>query len=101
MSSTSRQIVNKFRAFSFYNLTDQSFDLDAGKDKLLNDEVDQILQIPAHFENDLRNERITHIELLINAINGNVAGLINAYASSIISDFNRYPHDLAERFRFS
>ena len=89
MSLTSRQIVNKFQASPFYNLTDHSFDLDAGKDKLLNDEVDLILQIPAHFENDLRNERTAHIQLLINAINGNAAGLINAYSSSIISDFNR------------
>lgn len=89
VSSTSRQLVNKFEASPFYNVIAHSFNLNDGKDKILKDEADLILQIPHHFEHDLKNENEADIQLLINAINGNAAGLINAYSSRIISDYNR------------
>jgi ABC-2 type transport system permease protein len=89
VSSTSRQLVNKFEASPFYNVIAHSFNLNDGKDKILKDEADLVLQIPHHFEHDLKNENEADIQLLINAINGNAAGLINAYSSRIISDYNR------------
>jgi ABC-2 type transport system permease protein len=89
LSSTSRQLVNKFEASPFYNVVAHSSNLNDGKDKILKDEADVILQIPHHFDHDLKNGNESDIQLLINAINGNAAGLINAYSSRIISDYNR------------
>ena len=89
LSSTSRQLVNKFEASPFYNVIAHSFNVNEGKRQIIKDEADLILQIPDHFEHDLRNENHADIQLLINAINGNAAGLINAYSSRIISDYNR------------
>jgi ABC-2 type transport system permease protein len=68
---------------------DHSFSVSEGKKKLLTDEADLILVIPNGFESDLRNEKRADLQLLINAINGNAAGLINAYSSSVIADFNK------------
>ncbi|MGM0529862.1 MAG: ABC transporter permease [Bacteroidota bacterium] len=91
-SSTSRQLVNKFEASPFYKITARSFSVKEGMDRILKDKADLILQIPDHFEHNLRTEDQADIQLLINAINGNAAGLINAYSSRIISDYN---HNIA------
>jgi len=89
MSTTSRQLISKFEGSPFYSITSQSFNLEDGKEKLFTDEVDLILVIPKSFEHDLRNENMGKVQLLINAINGNAAGLINAYSTSVIADYNK------------
>ena len=90
LSTTSRQMVGKFEASPFYNLVERSFNMEAGHDHLLRDEADLIIHIPQGFEHDLRTEQEAPVQLLINAINGNAAGLIQAYSSRIISEFNRH-----------
>jgi len=89
VSSTSRQLVSKFEASPFYNLVNRSFDLEDAHAQILRDEAELIVHIPEGFEHDLRNENQASVQLLINAINGNAAGLIHAYSSTIIADFNR------------
>jgi len=89
LSTTSRQLISKFEASPFYNLVNQSFNLEDGHDKLLKDKAELIVHIPEHFEHDLRNENHSSLQLLINAINGNAAGLIHAYSANIISGFNQ------------
>ena len=89
LSTTSRQLISKFEASPFYNLVDQSFNLEDGHEQLLRDEADLVVHITNHFEHDLRNENHASVQLLINAINGNAAGLIHAYSTSIISSFNQ------------
>jgi len=88
-SSTSRKLVNKFEASPFYKITARSFSVNEGMGSILKDEADLILQIPDHFAHNLRTVNQADVQLLINAINGNAAGLINAYSSEIISDYNR------------
>jgi len=89
LSSASRQLTSKFEGSPFYNLNRQSFSVKEGKDKLLEDEADLVMVIPDHFEHDLRNENEADVQLLINAINGTAAGLINAYTSGVIADYNK------------
>jgi ABC-2 type transport system permease protein len=89
LSAASRQLISKFEGSPFYKMGDHSFSVSEGKKKLLTDEADLILVIPNGFESDLRNEKRADLQLLINAINGNAAGLINAYSSSVIADFNK------------
>jgi ABC-2 type transport system permease protein len=89
LSSTSRQLVSKFEGSPFYNIVSQSFSVEKGKNMVVADEADLILTIPNSFEHDLRNEKKGNVQLLINAINGNAAGLINAYSSSVIADYNK------------
>lgn len=89
LSTASRQLVDKFEASPFYNIVDRSIQADQGYDQMLRDQAELILHIPHDFEHDLRNEGHASIQLMINAINGNAAGLINAYSSRIISGYNR------------
>jgi len=51
--------------------------------------ADCILHIPYGFERNLMRENQSEIQFLIDGINGTAASLINAYSSSVISDFNR------------
>jgi ABC-2 type transport system permease protein len=90
LSTTSRQMVTKFEASPFYNLVKRSFNLEEGRDHLLRDEADLIITIPQGFEHDLKTEHRASVQLLINAINGNAAGLIRAYSSRIISEYNQH-----------
>lgn len=89
LSTSSRQLVSKFEGSPFYNIVDRSFNVKEGKKRLFTNEADLVLTIPNNFERNLKNEGESDIQLLINAINGTAAGLINAYSSSVIADFNK------------
>ena len=90
LSTTSRQLVTKFEASPFYHLENRSFSVEEGQDYLLRDEADLIITIPQGFEHDLKTQHQAPVQLLINAINGNAAGLIQAYSSRIISEYNQH-----------
>jgi ABC-2 type transport system permease protein len=89
MSSTSRKLTSKFESSPFYVIKKISFDYHDALSELLKDKADVILHIPANFERTLVRENASSLQLMVNAINGASAGLVNAYSTVIISDFNR------------
>lgn len=89
LSSTSRSLINKFEGSSFFHITKSSFSLQDAENKIKENKADIILNIPQGFEKNLYREDQSEIQLLINAINVTAAGLTNAYASSVIADFNK------------
>ena len=89
MSETSRQLIGKFEGSPFYFITGFSFSVNEAEEQMKNDEADVILHIPSGFEQKLNKEKKSEIQLLINAINGMKAGLINAYSMNIINQFNQ------------
>lgn len=89
MSSTSRKLTSKFESSPFYVIHKISFDYHDALSDLLKDKADVILHIPANFERTLVRENASSLQLIVNAINGASAGLVNAYSTVIISDFNR------------
>lgn len=88
LSSLSQRLTGKFRAAPQFILVDAAFDHQKGLDALQANDADLILEIPPNFERTLWRESVAKIQLSINAINGVKAGLANAYANSIIRDFN-------------
>ncbi|MCD4747133.1 MAG: ABC transporter permease [Bacteroidales bacterium] len=88
LSSTSRQLVSKFDGSPFFHTNEHSFSIDEAERQLKNDKADIILHIPKGFEKKLIKDNKSKIQLLVNAINGTSAGLINAYSNYIISDYN-------------
>jgi len=89
LSSTSRQLCSKFEASPFFHIKEQSFSIEYAEKELKEDAVDVILHIPKGFEKDLLKNKKSKLQLLINAINGTTAGLINVYSTSVIIDFNK------------
>lgn len=89
LSSLSQQLISKFEGSPFYKISGSSFSINEANAVIEKNDADLILQILAGFERDLMRENEANVQLLIDGINGTAASLINAYSSSVISDFNR------------
>ena len=59
------------------------------EEEIKNGKADMILQVPRGFEKNLIREGHAKVQFVINAINGQSAGLINAYSTMILLDYNR------------
>lgn len=89
LSPTSRSIVRKFESSPFYHIHQHSFSMRDAENELKKGNVDIILHIPADFESDLIRGNHSKLQLLIDAINGSVAGLIQGYTQAILAEFNK------------
>ncbi len=89
LSSSSRKMTSKFQGSPFFRVTYASFSYAEAENEMKKGNVDVIVHIPYGFEKRLMTENLSKIQLVINAINGATAGLINAYCNIIIMDFNR------------
>jgi len=88
LSPTSRELAAKFGGSPFFTIVGSSGIFDEAEDAVINNETDQILQIPADFDKDLETDKKASLQLTTNAINGSAASLMNAYALSIINEYN-------------
>jgi ABC-2 type transport system permease protein len=89
MSQSSRSLVSKFNGSPFYKVNAAFLSVKEAEDALHRGKAGVILHIPQDFEKDLLRENRAKIQLMIDAINGMAAGLINAYSTAIIADFNK------------
>ena len=89
LSGSSRGIVSKFQGSPFFRLTYSSFSAKDAEDQLQRGNADMVMVIPRNFERDLVRENSAKVQFLVNAINGSSAGLMNAYSTSILLDYNR------------
>ncbi|MEI7662485.1 MAG: ABC transporter permease, partial [Bacteroidota bacterium] len=80
LSGTSRKLVSKFQGSPFYQVESSSFSYSEAEEEMQHGKVDMILQVPAGFEKRLFNESHAKVQFVINAINGQTAGLTNAYS---------------------
>lgn len=88
-SSTSRQLVDHMEASGYFTVVNRSFDRDAADEDLLGRSADMIVRIPPHFERELQRTRTTSLQLIFNAEDGKIAGVMQAYTQSIISRYNQ------------
>jgi len=89
MSSSSRKMISKFQGSPFFRICQTSFSDKEAEKEIRKGNVDMILHVPYGFERRLVKENQAKVQVVINAINGASAGLINAYSTMIIMDFNR------------
>lgn len=89
LSGTSRRLVSKYEGSPFYQVRHNSFSYREAEDEMKKGNIDMILHIPAGFEKKLLKEGHAKVQFVINAINGQSAGLINAYSGMILLDYNR------------
>jgi ABC-2 type transport system permease protein len=89
LSSTSRQLVSKFDGSPFFEISSTSFSYREAEKSLMAGKTDAILQIPFGFEKNIVTMNSGKLQLVINAINGTVGGLTNAYATNVIADYSQ------------
>lgn len=87
-SPASRDVISKFKGSPFYTITGSAGIFAQAESALINNYADQILQIPANFEKELQTDKKSNLQVTTNAINGSAASLMNAYALSILKDYN-------------
>lgn len=88
-STTSRHLIDRFKASPFFIITDYTFSIDKAEDELKANKADLILRIPVDFEKYLVRDKKAKVHILHNAINGTVAGISSSYTLSIIGRFNK------------
>jgi ABC-2 type transport system permease protein len=89
MSTVSRNMISKFSGSPFYEIKNTSFSDKEGEEDIRKNKADLEIIIPEHFEKKLKTENSAKVQLVVNAINSAGAGLIYAYTSAIILDYNR------------
>lgn len=87
-SSLSRELINQFQATGTFNLEYETFETSDALEKLQSGDVNMVLTIPRNFDKDLLTGKPVSIQMLIDAVDGTKAGMIQSYGSAIIRDFN-------------
>jgi len=88
-STLSRQLIGKIESSPFFTLRKATASVDEARDLMLRNKADLVVVVPGNFEKDLMARNKTDVQLMIDAINGMSAGLINGYATSILTSFNQ------------
>lgn len=88
-SELSRELVSQFQATGYFTQEKNLFDMEQALQEMDRGNVKMILHIPPHFQRDLNSGNPAFLQILIDAVDGNTAGLIQSYSNSIIRDFNR------------
>lgn len=87
-SEVSRQLVAKFQSTGYFKMLDETFDQSEAIESLNAGRVSMIMEFPNGFGKKLKLSQTAPMQLIIDAVDGSSAGLIQAYSASIISDFN-------------
>lgn len=88
-STASSRLANNFEATGYFTLIGQSFNDEQGIEDILANRAQMVMVIPPDFEKDLQSDSSSEVQLIISAVDGNTAGLIQSYSQSILRDFNR------------
>jgi len=87
-SSYSRQLIAKIESSGYFHTVAYDPSFTSAMQYIENEKADFILDIPAHFEENIIKEGSQQLNIAANAINGTKAGLGSAYLTAIIADYN-------------
>jgi ABC-2 type transport system permease protein len=84
----SRRLVDEFDASGHFRIVDRSASLLAADEALVRGTVTMVLTVPRDFEASLVRDGRAHIQLAVNGEKGSTAGIVQFYASRIVSTFS-------------
>ncbi|MGM0586860.1 MAG: ABC transporter permease [Bacteroidota bacterium] len=87
-SAFSRSMIDHLTASEYFVLSQPAANEAEGKELLQKGEASFLLVIPSDVEEQVAERGVGQVQLVIDAVRGNTAGLIQAYASSILQRFN-------------
>ncbi|HCD53418.1 MAG TPA: ABC transporter permease [Balneolaceae bacterium] len=85
----SQELIQKLQSTGYFAMREYSDDADAMLELLEKGDVKLIIRIPEGFQEALTSGKSTDLQLIIDAVDGSTAGLIQSYTNSIINDFNQ------------
>jgi ABC-2 type transport system permease protein len=86
-SELSREIYRKFFFTDYFRIVDLGTDLQDISQKMKRWEVQMALVIPTNFKRDLQRGLKPKVQIVVDGVDGNTAGVALAYATSILSEF--------------
>ncbi|HVV84455.1 MAG TPA: ABC transporter permease [Kofleriaceae bacterium] len=86
-STTSRRLVDRLNASSYFDVVATPDDYQGGVARVERDLADLVVTIPADFDRDLTVSGRSSVQLAADAVNGVRAGLGVAYATAMIRQF--------------
>lgn len=87
-SIASRELLSKLQATGYFTLQSEFTSEEEAYNQLDKGKVTFIVDIPRDFHESLSSNKSTSIQLVIDAVDGSVANLINSYVNSIVRDFS-------------
>lgn len=88
-SATSRALISQFEASPYFKIIAQYPSKKEADIEMQKGNVSVVLEIPTHFERDLKTEKNSILPVSIDAIDGAGAGVENVYVSQIIGNYNQ------------
>jgi len=88
-TTTSRGVVSRLGSSGFFDIVGQSGSPDSANDAMLGGRATLVMTIPHDFERSLVRTGTAPIGLDVNAEKGSAAGIVQSYASQILSDYTR------------
>lgn len=88
-SSLSEKLAGRFSNNSFFTPVKYTGSVAAAEADMLHNKTDMILVLPLGFEQQLIRGGRAEVQVLIDAVNGLTAGLINGYTMQVISEYNQ------------
>ena len=86
-TSASRGLVTRFAASGHFRVAGHSASPELANESLLGGDVTMVVTIPRDFEAGLVRSGVAPIQLVINAEKGSTAGIVQSYASNILSAY--------------
>ncbi|RMH53958.1 MAG: ABC transporter permease [Bacteroidetes bacterium] len=88
-SLTSRQLVDRLVASGYFTLVDQPATPEQADAALRRGEVKLIVHVPPRFERDLLETGAAPVRLVLDALDGATAGVVQAYATQVLARVSR------------
>jgi len=88
-TTASRGVVSRLGSSGFFDIVGQSGSPDSANDAMLGGRATLVVTIPHDFERSLVRTGTAQIGLDVNAEKGSAAGIVQSYASQILSDYSR------------
>jgi ABC-type multidrug transport system permease subunit len=86
-SSASRGVVNHLAANGHFDIVDTTPSLDRVEERLLEGSITMAVVIPHDFEVSLVKTGVAPVELTVNGEKGSSAGIVQAYATRVLTDY--------------
>jgi ABC-2 type transport system permease protein len=84
---TSRGVVNHLAANGHFRILNTTPSLDRADEGMLQGDVTMVIAIPHDFESSIERTGAGPVELSVNAEKGSAAGIVQAYASSVLTGY--------------
>lgn len=88
-SQVSRRVADALEASGYFTIQHRSSSEARAEEDLLRRRVSMIVSIPKGFERDLMTGGVARVQVNVNAEDGAAAGVVQSYATSIISEVGR------------